>query len=214
MLSQQPQQTTRYPTASNGTPMGYRLNGSSYLMVYAHYLNLGSTTIASSATVPLTPAKAGIVTTHVGNMLLEQTNLSVPANTPKTRPYDASVTMKGNSSLPASYAIFSSQGYLAANGLSLTASAGGNVFYRQSTSAQPGIFFHVAGAPEPSASTGQASPIVLSNATPLAWDCAEYNTGATVMTFGDSSKNNAWCMYVGQYYPADPANADVVFIPQ
>jgi hypothetical protein len=122
--------------------------------------------------------------------------------------------MNGDPTLPATYAIFSSQGYLAMNGLSLTASAGGQVFYRQTTSAQPGIFFHVAGAPEPFASTGQASPVALTNATPLTWDCAEYNTGATVLTFGDSSKNNAWCLYVAQYYPADPANADLTFFLQ
>jgi hypothetical protein len=214
MFSQQAQQTTRYPTASDGTPMGYRLSGSNLLMMYTHYLNLGSTAYGTSAAVTLTPAKPGVVTTHIGNMFLLQATFRVPANTSKANPYDTSVTMDGDPTLPASYAIFSSQGYLAMSGLSLTASTGGpsgQVFYRQSTSAQPGIFFHVAGAPEPSASTGQSSPVALTNTTPLTWDCAEYNTSATSLTFGDSSKNNAWCLYVVQYYPADPANADLTF---
>jgi hypothetical protein len=32
------------------------------------------------------------------------------------------------------------------------------------------------------------------------------------LSAGDSSKSNAWCLYVAQYYPADPAHADLVFI--
>ena len=51
MLSQQPQQTTRYPTASDGSPMGYRLAGSKVLMLYTHYLNLGSSAVAGDGDV-------------------------------------------------------------------------------------------------------------------------------------------------------------------
>ena len=82
---------------------------------------------------------------------------------------------------------------------------------QQSASGQPGIFLHVAGAPEPTTSTGQASPVTLTQTGPIEWDCAEYNTTATTITAGDSSLSNAWCLYVAQYYPADPSNADVIF---
>jgi hypothetical protein len=46
------------------TGMGYPLAGANSVMMYVHYLNLGSATITVSAQITLTPAKPGVVTQY------------------------------------------------------------------------------------------------------------------------------------------------------
>ena len=68
-LSQQPDWTVSYPTDSAGMPMGYPLVGANYVMINVHYLNTTSETITANVSITITPAKAGVVKTHVGSHL-------------------------------------------------------------------------------------------------------------------------------------------------
>ena len=170
-------------------------------MLYAHYLNVGSATFQTSATVTLTPAKPGIVTTHVGNMLLQQMTFTVPAYTTQASPYQATYTMNGASTLPASYAIFSSQGYLATNGLSLTGEhrgPGSSTASRRR--GEPGTFLHVAGAPEffHVDRAGGAPSSYRTRALSRGTAPNTTRRGRRSPASGDSSKANACARYVAQ----------------
>ncbi len=48
----------------------------------------------------------------------------------------------------------------------------------------------------------------------ITWDCKYYNDTGATLTFGDSAKSNVMCIYMGQYYPAESNNPDVVDVAQ
>ena len=53
--------------------MGYPLVAANGLMMNAHYLNTGTTATTPTVSITIYPAKAGVVTTHVGSIFLNNT---------------------------------------------------------------------------------------------------------------------------------------------
>jgi hypothetical protein len=210
-LSQQPNWTVDYPTDSNGKPMGYSLVGTNEVMINAHYLNASSTAITANVSITLTPAKAGVVQTHVGSIFLNQTSMSVPATATTSNPYNSTATYSGGSgTLPTSYSIFTSWSHMHQWGLKLSASTGSNTFYTETNWNSPGLYLHAPGMTEPSTATGPLSPVQMSGNPPITWDCAYFNNTGSTLTFGDSAQTNVMCIYIGQYYPASATAPDII----
>jgi hypothetical protein len=195
-LSQQPDWTVRYPTAADGSPMGYPLAAANSLMINVHYLNSSAQTIHASVTIDITAAKPGVVTTHVGTLFLNQTTLSVPP-TPMSAPVDESMTWSG--SLSHDYSIFTSWSHMHKWSVDFKASTNGQVFYEEKNWDSPQLFVHPA-------------PIPMTASQSLTWTCTYYNDTGSTLTFGDSAIKNVMCIYLGQYYPADPSSPDVVYV--
>jgi hypothetical protein len=210
--SQQPDWTVNYPTASDGSPMGYPLAGANSLMIYVHYVNVGSTTIHPTATVTLTPARAGVVTTHVGSIFLGQRGMTVPATATQKSPVHSTRVWPGDPSLAANYSLITSWSVMHRWGLRFTASTGGTVFYTQTAWDSPGLFIHAPDVPEPTTATGAASPVPMTFSSSITWDCADYNDTERTLTFGDSAVGNVACFYIGQYYPASPTSPDILSV--
>jgi hypothetical protein len=209
-LSQQPVWDVSYPAAADGSPMGYPIVGTNQLMINVHYLNASSTAVNASVQITLYPAKAGVVKTHVGTLFLDQTGISIPTSATKLQPTDSSSTWSGNSSLPADYSIFTSWQHMHQTAINFTASTNGKVFYSDSNWDSPGLFYHANGMTEPSTATGQLSAIPMTNSQSITWDCSYYNNTGSTLTFGDSAAKNVMCIYLGQYYPADASNPDII----
>jgi hypothetical protein len=185
-----------YPTPT----MGYRLAATHGLMFQVHVINAGSQPISPTVSITIRTPNAGVVTTHVGTILMQNSYVSIPPNTSMTSPktFTQSVAPVGASSTPAGYSIFTSWGWMDKWGISMTASTNGTDFYGQSTYFQPPIVQH---NPVLSMLAGQT----------ITWTCQEYNTTAATVPFGDSDITNTRCVYIGQYYPAaDPANPDLL----
>jgi hypothetical protein len=215
-LSQTQDWTVNYPNDSNGVPMGYPLVGANYLMINVHYLNTGSTPIDASVSITITPAKAGLVKTHVGTIFLNQTSMSVPAATPPTS-YDSTLTWNGDPAvLPSSYTIFTSWSHMHQWATKFTATTGGNVIYTETNWDSPNLFIHspAFAGKEPSTATGSMQPIPMTNTTPITWDCTYFNNTGATLTFGDSAKSNVMCIYLAQYYPANAQNPDDIAVLQ
>jgi hypothetical protein len=210
-LSQQPTWDVSFPAAADGSPMGYPIVGSNSLMINVHYLNTGSTAITASVQITIYPAKAGVVTTHVGTLFLDNTGVSVPANTPMSAPVDSTATWGGSSSLPASYKIFTSWQHMHKSALKFTASTNGTPFYSDTNWDSPALFFHATGMMEPTTATGSTSAISMTNTQSITWDCSYYNTTGSALTFGDSAMTNVMCIYLGQYYPASATAPDIIY---
>jgi hypothetical protein len=66
--------------------------------------------------------------------------------------------------------------------------------------------------PEPSTATGPTTPIQMNNNPSITWDCQYYNDTGAALGFGDSALNNVMCIYLGQYYPANPNAPDDVAV--
>ena len=210
-LSQQPDWTVNYPTDSEGKPMGYSLVGSNQVMINAHYLNASSESITANVSITITPAKAGVVQTHVGSLFLNNSSLSVPATATMSNPYQASETWSGGSGVPATYSIFTSWSHMHQWGLKLSASTGSTTFYSETNWNSPGLFLHAPGMQEPSTATGPLSPVQMTSTSPITWDCSYYNNTGATLTFGDSAQTNVMCIYIGQYYPASATAPDVIY---
>jgi len=212
-LSQQPDWTVNYPTDSNGAPMGYPLVGANYLMINAHYLNTSSEAIMANVSITITPAKAGVVQTHVGSLFLNQTTLSVPATATEQSPYQATMTWNGDpGTVPASYNILTSWSHMHQWGLKFTASTGSNTFYTETNWDSPSLYIHAPNMPEPTTATGPTAPIVMNGNPPITWTCSYFNNTGATLTFGDSAQSNVMCIYIGQYYPADATNPDDIAV--
>ena len=209
-LSQQPVWDVSYPAAADGSPMGYPIVGTNELMINAHYLNAGAEAITASVQITLYPAKAGVVKTHVGTLFLDQTGVSVPTSATMAKPVDSSATWSGDSSLPASYNIFTSWQHMHRTALKFTASTNGSAFYTDTNWDSPALFYHASGMQEPPTATGTPSAIPMTNTQSITWDCSYYNNTSSTLTFGDSAVSNVMCIYLGQYYPADATNPDII----
>jgi hypothetical protein len=209
-LSQQPNWTVNYPADANGKPMGYPLVGSNELMINVHYLNTGSTAIMANVSIDITPAKAGVVQTHVGSLFLNQGSMSVPATATVQSPYDSKGTWSGGG-VPAAYSIFTSWSHMHRWGLKLSASTGSNTFYTETNWDSPNLYIHAPGMPEPSTATGPTLAVVMNGNPPIAWDCSYYNDTGSTLTFGDSALTNVMCIYIGQYYPASATAPDIIY---
>ena len=210
-LSQQPDWTVNYPTDSEGKPMGYSLSGSNQVMINAHYLNASAESITANVSITITPAKAGVVQTHVGSIFLNNSSLSVPATATKSNPYQATETWSGGSGLPSTYSIFTSWSHMHQWGLKLSASTGSNAFYSETNWNSPGLFLHAPGMQEPPTATGPLSAVPMTSGSPITWDCSYFNDTGATLTFGDSAQTNVMCIYIGQYYPASATSPDIIY---
>jgi hypothetical protein len=210
-LSQQPDWDVSFPAAPDCSPMGYPVPGSNSLMLFAHYLNTSTTGINVTAQATLYPAKSGVVTTHVGNILLNQRSMSVPANTPMATPVHTIATWTGDTALPPNYTIITSWNHMVTRALGITATTGGSAFYTETNWDSPLMFVHAQGTTEPATATGSRTPVQMTNTSSITWDCAYYNTNSTALSFGDSAVNNVWCVYLAQYYPASTTTPDIIY---
>jgi hypothetical protein len=211
-LAQTQDWSVNFPADSTGTPMGYPLVGANYLMINVHYLNTGSTAINASVSITITPAKTGVVKTHVGTIFLNQTSMSVPATTPPSV-YDSTKTWNGDPGiLPASYTIFSSWSHMHKWASKFTAATGGQTIYTETNWDSPNLFFHAPNMAEPSTATGVTHGITMTNNPSVTWDCTYLNDTGMTLGFGDSAQTNAMCIYLGQYYPANAQNPDDIAV--
>jgi hypothetical protein len=212
-LSQQPDWTVSFPTDTSGAPMGYPLVGQNFLMINVHYLNTGSTPITANVSIDITPAKAGVVKTHVGTIFLNQTTMSVPATATMAQPYDSSMIWGGDPGImPASYTIFTSWSHMHRWAMKFSATTGSNTFYTEKNWDSPNLYIHAPGMPEPTTATGPTQPIQMNGNPAITWDCQYYNDTGAVLGFGDSALNNVMCIYLGQYYPANPMAPDDIAV--
>jgi hypothetical protein len=195
-LSQQPHWIVNYPRPD----MGYPLAAKNGLMINVHFLNAGSSPIQASATITITAAKPGVVTTHVGTIMLNNTFFSVPP-TPATTPQPYSKTWTPPSgALPSSYNILTSWSHMHRTSVDFQASANNAVFYEEKNWDSPPLFLH--------------NPVLpMSGSTPIKWTCMYYNDTSSTMAFGESAKNNVMCIYIAQYYPVvNPVSPDIIAV--
>jgi hypothetical protein len=176
--------------------MGYPFVSSNGLVFDVHYLNSGSTPITAQVSIKITLAAPGTVTTHVGNIMLNNAFFSVPANVPMSNPVTES---KSTAPLSTPYTIFTSWSHMHQTSLKFTASANGSVFYTETNWDTPQLFKH--------------TPYMqMKGGTSITWSCDYYNTTSRALGFGDSAIYNDMCIYIGQYFPADPNNPDIVSV--
>jgi hypothetical protein len=212
-LSQQPSWTVNYPSDGNGKPMGYPLVGANYLMINVHYLNTSAQTITANVSITLTPAKAGVVQTHVGSIFLNQTTMSVPATATMTNPYHSTMTWLGDpGNVPANYNILTSWSHMHRWGMKFTATTGNTTIYTETNWDSPNLYIHAPNMTEPTTATGPTSPIPMVGNPSITWDCQYFNDTGATLGFGDSAKNNVMCIYIGQYYPANPSAPDDIAV--
>jgi hypothetical protein len=183
-LSQQPHWIVNYPQPD----MGYPLAANHGLMINVHYLNAGSAPIQASATITITAAQPGVVTTHIGTIMLNNTFFSVPP-TPQSSPQPYAKTWTPTAgSLPSSYSILTSWSHMHRTSVDFQASANGSVFYEEKNWDSPPLFPHNPALP-------------MGGSTPITWTCTYYNDTSSTMTFGESATSNVMCIYIAQYYP-------------
>jgi hypothetical protein len=195
-LSQQPHWIVNYPRPD----MGYPLAAKNGLMINVHFLNAGSTPIQASATIAITTAKPGVVTTHIGTIMLNNTFFSVPP-TPAASPQPYAKTWTPPSgALPASYNILTSWSHMHRTSVDFQASANNAMFYEEKNWDSPPLFLHSPALP-------------MSGSTPIKWTCTYYNDTGTTMAFGESAKTNVMCIYIAQYYPVvNPKSPDIIAV--
>jgi hypothetical protein len=197
-LSQQPDWTVQFPVDSDGSPMGYPVAAANSLTMSVHYLNATGSDLTANASITIKTAKPGVVKTHVGNLFLNNSTLSVPV-TPVSNPVAESLTWNGDYSLPATYSLFSSWSHMHRWGLDFTTTTNGQTIYSTSNWDTPPIFFH--------------NPVIpMTSSQSMTWTCNYYNDTGATLTFGDSAVKNVMCIYIGQYYPADATNPDIIYI--
>jgi hypothetical protein len=213
-FSQQPDWTVSYPNAPDGSPMGYPLAGPDSVMIFVSYLNTSSVAISPTVQITLTPAKAGVVTTHVGSIFLNQTSMTIPTTATMANPVISSKSWTGSPNSPSSdgsYYIFSSWSHMHEWALDFQASTNNQVFYEEKNWDAPGLFWHLPGfGPNPTTATGSAMPVHMPASGTISWQCSYYNDTGMTLTFGDSANKSVMCIYIGQYYPANAASPDVI----
>jgi hypothetical protein len=186
------------------TNMGYPLVAANGLMMNSHYLNTGSTATTPTVSITIYPAKAGVVTVHVGSIFLNNTLFGVPAMTttptwyPKTQ---TPITAED-------YTIITNWSHMHKYSTDFQASANGNKFYDEPDWSEPAMI---------NANTDPMHllPMQMKANTAITWQCLYTNPTSTAMTFGDSAQTNVMCIYIGQYYPADttsPSYPDIVSV--
>jgi hypothetical protein len=193
--------------------MGYTLLGANSVMINIHYVNAGSTALTPTVAITLKVAKPGVVKTHIGTLFLNQNPMNIPV-TPMSSPMDSTKNWGGNPgavSSDGSYFIYSSWSHMHKWSLKLTASTNGTVFYTETQWDSPNVFLHTGAATQGTAS-GTPHPISMPSTQGTTWTCSYYNDTSATLTFGDFANKNVMCIYLGQYYPADPKNPDVVDI--
>jgi hypothetical protein len=212
-LSQQPSWTVAFPKAADGSPMGYPVAAANSLMINVHYLNSSATPIQAKVSIKIQAYQPGVVKTHVGSIFLNMNPMNVLPGLS-----DSTATWGGNpgaTSSDGSYTIYSSWSHMHKWGTQVNAVTNGQPFYSETNWDSPGLFWHMTpppGASNPSTATGQTTPVKMTAAQSITWDCKYNNTTGTTLTFGDSAQTNVMCIYIGQYYPANATNPDVVYV--
>jgi hypothetical protein len=191
-LSQQPHWIVNYPQPN----MGYPLSAANALMLNVHYLNSGSTPIQAKASITFSIAKPGVVTTHVGTIFLNNSIFSVPP-TPMSSPVPETKTWTPSGQIAQNYTIFTSWSHMHKWGLDFTASTNGQVFYEEKQWDSPPLFVH-------------GAPVQMTSSQSISWTCSYYNDTGNTLKFGDSAATAVMCIYLGQYYPANPQNPDIL----
>ncbi len=189
-----------YPQAN----MGYPIATANGLMMNAHYLNATSSPITPTVSITIWPAKPGVVTTHVGSIFLNMTNITVPA-APTTAWYPASNTPI----IAEDYTIITNWAHLHTYSNEFQASANGSIFYDIKGTGAGAVDLT-----EPPLQTSSAMlPLQMKAGTTINWQCSYTGNGMFARDFGDSASQNVMCIYIGQYYPADttsPNYPDIV----
>lgn len=189
-----------YPSAN----MGYPIVAANGLMMNAHYLNTGSTPITPTVTITIYPAKANVVTVHVGSIFLNNTAFDVPANTtiptwyPKTQ---VPITSEN-------YTIFTNWSHMHKYASDFQASTGGKEFYDETNWDEPTLI-------TPENDPMKVLPMQMKAGSAITWQCKYTNPTNMDMPFGDYAQTNVMCIYIGQYYPADttsPSYPDIISV--
>ncbi len=189
-----------YPDAT----MGYPIVAANGLMMNAHYINTTTTPITPTVSITIYPAKAGVVTTHVGSIFLNNTAFSVPKNTttptwyPKTQ---TPITAED-------YTIFTNWSHMHQYATDFQASTNGTTFYDEKNWDEPTLI-----TPENDAM--KVLPLKMKAGSSITWQCLYTNPTSMDMPFGDYALTNVMCIYIGQYYPADttsPSYPDIVSV--
>ncbi|MGH7272689.1 MAG: hypothetical protein ACREJ3_19855, partial [Polyangiaceae bacterium] len=118
----------------------------------------------------------------------------------------------GAASTDGSYHIFTSWSHMHQYALQLTATTNGQTIYSESNWDEPKLYWHMPGYSNPSTASGPTTPIAMTASQGISWTCNYYNPTGSTMTFGDSAVSNVMCIYMAQYYPANPTNPDVIYV--
>ena len=189
-----------YPEAT----MGYPIVSANGLMMNAHYLNTGSEPITPTVSITIYPAKAGVVTTHVGSIFLNNTAFDVPAMTlnptwyPKTQ---TPITAE-------SYTIFTNWSHMHQYASDFQALTNGTKFYDENNWNEPTL---ITALNDPM----KVLPLQMKAGQSITWQCQYTNPTSMDMPFGDYAQTNVMCIYIGQYYPADttsPSYPDIISV--
>jgi hypothetical protein len=174
--------------------MGYPLPAANGLMMNLHYLNTTADTITASATITITAAKPGVVTTFVGNLFLNNSMITVPANAPPAWYSQTTVPISDHD-----YQIVQAFSHMHETATAFQATLG--------SSTTP--FYNISG---PSAWSNPplqyyTPPLQVPSGTSINWQC-QYDSTDMTLTFGDSAQTSVMCIFFGMYYPVteDPSN--------
>jgi len=155
----------------------------------------------------------GVVKTHVGTIFLNQTTMSVPATATMAAPYDSTMIWGGDPGImPPSYTIFTSWSHMHRWAMKFTAKTGNTTFYTETNWDSPNLFIHAPNMPEPTTATGPTQPVQMNGNPSITWDCQYFNDTGMTLGFGDSALTNVMCIYLGQYYPANPTAPDDIAV--
>jgi hypothetical protein len=189
-----------YPQAN----MGYPLVTANGLMMNSHYLNASSEPMTPTVSITIYPAKAGVVTIHVGSIFLNNTAFGVPADTLTPTWYPKTQTPI----LSEDYTIISNWSHMHQYATDFQALTGGNKFYDETNWSEPTL---INAANDPM----HLLPMQMKSGASITWQCLYTNPTSMDMDFGDFAQTNVMCIYIGQYYPADttsPSYPDIVSV--
>jgi hypothetical protein len=173
-------------------------------MMNSHYLNTTSQPITPTVTITIYPAKAGVVTIHVGSIFLNNTLFAVPAMTTTPTWYPKSMAPI----TAEDYTIITHWSHMHQYSSDFQASMNGSTFYDEPDWSEPKML---------NANTDPMHllPMQVKAGTSITWQCKYTNPTSNAMSFGDSAQTNVMCIYIGQYYPADttsPSYPDIVSV--
>jgi hypothetical protein len=193
-FTQTPNFSVHYPPAS-----GYHLPAANGLMLYAHYLNVGSVVVHPTVKISMTTAAPDTVTTYIGHLFLENLSFSVqPTDGGAGNSYVDSAALSSGS-LPATIQLLSAQSRMHQYGSAFKATANGTTLYTNDewSGVTPTTF---------------GSPLAVSNSVTVSWQCAYTNPTRSPMNAGTSLVTDDACIFIADYEGADPAHPDF-FVP-
>jgi hypothetical protein len=195
-LSQTPgHYVVTYPQSN----MGYPMVANNGLMMNVHYLNSGDADISPTASITIYPAKAGVVTVHVGSIFLNNTFFSVPPIAVNQWFPSTSVPITAEN-----YTIITNWSHMHQWATDFQAITNNKVFYEETNWSEPPLITAApAGVTPAPKNTSPLLPLQMTAGQSITWQCEYTNTTGMTLTFGDSAQTNVMCIYIGQYYPAD-----------